>query len=181
MYSIAILGCAFFMISCSAKKDNFLAARDGIAFTLPSQGISQQPLYPAPSLNRTFSANEFISRPRPQPGFIGNPPSDYAQELSRQIADRIQSLRLGYSSRAESSLHIRPYLPADQRALLRALSQRGFKQQEEYILTRQEGPETLIATLYFYPAAVLLSLEQSSNSQAEFRLLDEIRRSFQLL
>ena len=145
--SIAVF-CLLVCSACSTKKDLFLTARDGVNFVLPEEGISQQSLYPVPPSATEFSVDNFIRRPRPQPSFLGNPPSNYEQEQSRQRADSVQILLLGYNSLTESSLYIHPYQQKDESALQTALSQQGFIQQEKFTFVSAKRKQPYCRSLY---------------------------------
>ena len=158
-------------IGCSAKKDTFLNARDGIDFSLSSQS----PLYPVPVFNAS-NVIDFVSRPRPKPSFIGASPTAYEKDLIRKKEQQVQTLSLGYNTNQEASLYIYPYQPADTSALVKALTSLGFIKQEEYLYELQQ--EQVSVRLYFYPLALLLSLEKKKQSIEEFTFLDDIRKSF---
>lgn len=171
----AILLC-FIYIGCSAKKDSFLIAQDGSQdFTLPNQTLVS--LYPVPPLNASASSIDFVRRPRPQPSFIGLPPSPHIEETTRLEEDRLLLFKLGYNTDQEVALLIEPYQERDFAILERILIDLGFAKQEASLYVSGESS----IQLGFHPSALLLSLVVAEQTEDGFALLDQIRKAWQEL
>ena len=168
---------SFIYIGCSAKKDGFLAARDGRQdFSLPNQTLAS--LYPVPALNGSAPAPiDFVRRPRPQASFIGRPPSPYIEETTRLEEERLLLFKLGYNTNRDAALFIEPYQQEDLVILEKLLGELGFTKQEESLYV---AAETSIQ-LGFYPSALLLSLVAAGQTEDSFALLDQMRRAWQQL
>lgn len=168
-----VLFCLVYL-GCSAKKDGFLTAEDGKRdFSLPNQTLVS--LYPVPALNPSAPSIDFVSRPRPLPGFIGLPPPAYEQEVTQLREERLVSLRLGYNSNQEASLLIEPYGLSDFPSIEKTLAELGFAKQEESLYVDDQAA----IKLYFYPSALLLSLVGTKRSDDEFARLDQVRTTWQ--
>jgi len=172
----AIFFCLIY-IGCSAKKDGFLTAKDGRQdFSLPNQTLSS--LYPVPALNAsTVASIDFIRRPRPQPSFIGLPPSPYLEEISRLEEDRLLLFKLGYNTNQDAALFIEPYQQEDLAILEKIFSEFGFTKREESLYVSGEAS----IQLSFHPSALLLSLVAREQSEDRFILLDQIRKAWKEL
>ena len=194
--TIATITIMLLISSCSAKRDGFLAAVDGPPIRLPEDAINPISAYSVPPATNAEKEIVFVSRPRPQPEFIGRTPDGYEPSKIRSSDVLLQSLDLGYNSIKQATLRLSPYNPESHSERLKlTLNAIGLHEQEgdgagegetETIFTtgasfEYEKPAKI--KLYLYNRLIMLSIVHDDDKEEidindDFNLLERIRDEF---
>ena len=187
---------------CAAKRDGFLAAVDAPPIRLPEDAISPIPAYSVPAATNAEKEIIFVSRPRPQPEFIGRAPDGYEPSKIKSSDVLLQSLDLGYNSIKQATLRLSPYNPESHSEQLKlTLNAIGLHEQAGAKVGARDGAgkgetETIFTTgasfeyekptkikLYLYNRLIMLSIVHDDDKEEidindDFNLLERIRDEF---
>ena len=189
-----MIGIVIGLSSCTARHNSFLKAEDYPYPELPQGGVRQDPAYPVPP-----SVQEelvFVSRPRPQPQFIGEPPSSYDQSKIRNSGEYDQIFSLGFNTKKEASLFISPFYDEDVSSIDETLRQLGIESSEdrpiyESLHYELQGNEQglRILTIYRFNNAAMISIappetkkrgqrkKEEYNPAEDFIVLERLRNT----